>query len=477
MLPLRTATLLLSILVTFSLRAAPAKPNIVLFLCDDLGYAEVGCYGQEKIKTPNVDKLAAEGMRFTQFYAGSTVCAPSRCTLMTGLHTGHTIVRDNKEIKPEGQWPLHADTYTIGKLLQDAGYTTACVGKWGLGGPGSTGEPNSHGFDHFFGHLCQRVAHNHYTDHVWRDTTRVDLDGKTYAPDLMADDAIQFIREQHEKHPDKPFFLYFATPLPHVSLQVPEDSMEPYVGKLQSEKPFVQTKSGGYSSQATPHAAYAAMVTRLDSHLGRIMATLKELNLDDNTLVIFTSDNGPTIRVGGADSRFFHSSGPFRGLKEDLYEGGIRIPCIARWPGHVAANSTNDHVAAFWDFMPTFADIVGVPAPKNIDGVTFAPTLFAKGQQPEHAYLYWEYHGKGGSQAVRMGNWKAIRNKLRGHYDDAPVELYDLAKDPGESHDLAADHPDIAAKMLQIMKSSRVPSENPNWNFVAMPKSATAPAK
>jgi arylsulfatase A-like enzyme len=365
-------------------------------------------------------------------------------------------------------------------MLQDAGYTTACVGKWGLGGPGSTGVPEKEGFDHFFGHLCQRVAHNHYTDHLWRDGVRVDLEGNTegnivgkqYAPDLMADDAIHWLHEQRDQRPDKPFFLYFATPLPHVSLQVPDDSIAPYRGQLQPDKPYVRTK-GDYVDQATPHAAYAGMVSRLDGYLGRILATLKELNLEDDTIVIFTSDNGPTIKVGGADSAFFHSAGPLRGLKQDTYEGGIRIPCIARWPGHIKADTTSDQVGAFWDFMPTFAEMLGLPAPKNIDGISIAPTLLGHpDQQRQHDYLYWEYHSQGDSQAIRMGNWKAVRNHVRGHFNDAPVELYDLATDVGESHDVAKDHPDIVQHMRELFTSARTPSVNPDWNFEPKAKAA-----
>lgn len=441
-------------------------PNILLILCDDLGYSEVGCYGQQKIRTPNIDRLAAEGMRFTQFYAGSPVCAPSRCTLLTGKHTGHAYVRDNQEVQPEGQIPIPADTATVATALKQAGYTTACIGKWGLGGPGSTGEPNAHGFDHFFGHLCQRVAHNHYTDHLWRDGRRVDLEGNTadnlvgrqYAPDLMAEDALRFIRD----HKDGPFFLDFATPLPHVSLQVPADSMRPYVGTL-DDAPYDGKK--GYLPHETPHAAYAGMVSRVDDYVGRIMALLRELNLDQNTLVLFTSDNGPTIRVGGADSAYFHSADGLRGLKQDVYEGGIRVPLIARWPGHVMAGAKTDQVGAFWDVWPTLAEITGAPPPKDGDGLSLAPTLLGHpADQKPHEYLYWEYHSQGGSQALRMGDWKAVRNKRNGH-PDAHAELYDLKADPGEQKDLAAEHPELVRKALRLMDEARAESDNPKWRF------------
>ncbi len=441
------------------------KPNIVLILADDLGYSELGCYGQQKIRTPNIDRLAAEGMRFTQFYAGSTVCAPSRCTLLTGLHTGHTVVRDNQSVGAEGQWPLPARTLTLGNILQDRGYATACIGKWGLGGPGSTGEPNRHGFDYFYGHLCQAVAHNHYTDHLWRNTKMEVLDGNAkdkivgaqYAPDLMADDALRFIRENSTR----PFFLYFATPLPHLALQAPPDAMKPYLGKW-DDPPYDGKR--GYFPQPHPRATYAAMVTRIDDYVGRIMALLKELKLDENTIVLFASDNGPTFVIGGADSAFFHSANSFRGLKEALYEGGIRVPLIARWPGRIAPGTTTGQPAAIWDLLPTLAQIAGARSPAGIDGISLAPTLLHQGEQPQHEYFYWEYHADGGSQAVRMGNWKAVRHHVK-KQPNAPIELYDLATDVGERHDVAAAHPDVVAHIQRILAAARIQSDNPRWRF------------
>jgi arylsulfatase A len=337
--------------------------------------------------------------------------------------------------------------------------------------------PERHGFDHFYGHLCQRVAHNHYTDHVWRDGMRVDLEGNVennlvghqYAPDLMADEAVEFIKRNR----DKTFFLYFATPLPHLALQVPKDAMEPYLGAWGEEKPYDGKK--GYLPTPTPHAAYAGMVSRIDEYVGRIMATLKELNLDDNTLVLFTSDNGPTFVVGGADSAFFHSAGPFRGLKQDVYEGGIRVPFIARWLGHIKPGASSDFPCAFWDLMPTCADVARASTPRDLDGLSLAPTLLQRGQQLRHEYLYWEYHSQGDSQTVRMDDWKAVRNHVRNHFADAPIELYNLSSDTGEQHDVAAEHPEIVARVKQIMTvTGRSESENPKWNFkpVAAARSA-----
>jgi arylsulfatase len=453
--------------------APPARPNVVFFLADDLGYGEVGAYGQTKIKTPNIDRLAAEGMRFTDFYSGSPVCAPARGTLMTGLHTGHAFVRDNKEMggwekdDPEGQLPLPAGTVTLPATLRDAGYATAAIGKWGLGGPGSTGQPNLQGFDHWFGYLCQRWAHNYYPDHLWRNQERYPLEneyfsahqrldaapddpaaydqyrGPQYAPDLMIEDALAFIRENR----DRPFFLYFATPVPHAALQVPADSLEPYLQEGWDEAPYLGQK--GYLPHPAPRAAYAAMVSRMDRDFGRILALLAELGLDDRTLVMFSSDNGPTFN-GGTDSTFFESAGPLRGLKQDVYEGGIRVPFIARWPGKVAAGATSALPAAFWDVLPTLADVTGAPTPPGLDGVSIAPTLLNEGTQPPREYLYWEFQG---NQAVRLGDWKAYRMK-----DTDAVTLYDLATDIGETRDVAADHPDVVARVTEILRTGRTES-------------------
>ncbi len=436
------------------------KPNIIYILADDLGYAEVGCYGQEKIKTPNIDKLAAEGMRFTQHYSGNPVCAPSRCALMTGLHTGHTQVRGNKQVGGDegwvlgstigGQWPIKADTVTVAKILKKAGYTTGAFGKWGLGRAGTTGDPNKQGFDHFYGYICQRQAHTFYPNHLWRDGKvewiEANKDGKeqVYSHDLIAAEARKFIRVNK----DRPFFCYVPFTIPHVALQVPEDSLAEYKGKW-PDPPYDGKK--GYIPHEHPRACYAGMVTRMDKDVGRMMALLKELGLDENTLVIFTSDNGPTY-AGGADSTFFESAGPLRGLKGSVYEGGIRVPYIARWPGRIKAGSKSDHVSAFWDFLPTCCELISEDPPAGIDGISMLPTFLGQSQkQKQHKYLYWELRGQ---QAVRMGQWKALRLK-----PDRKIQLYNLEQDIGESDDVADEHPDIVAKVAEIFKTGRTGSE------------------
>ena len=436
------------------------KPNIVYILADDLGYAEVGCYGQKKIRTPNIDKLASEGMKFTQHYSGNPVCAPSRCALMTGKHTGHTQVRGNKQVGGTegwklgstigGQWPIKADTITVAKILKKAGYTTGAFGKWGLGRAGTTGDPNQQGFDHFYGYICQRQAHTFYPNHLWRDGKvewiEANKDGKeqVYSHDVIAAEARKFI-STNKNHP---FFLYVPFTIPHVALQVPEDSLAEYKGKW-PDPPYDGKK--GYIPHTHPRACYAGMVTRMDKDVGRIMALLEELDLDENTLVIFTSDNGPTY-AGGADSDFFESAGPLRGLKGSVYEGGIRVPYIARWPGRIKAGSTSDHISAFWDFLPTCCELIGEEPPQDIDGISMLSTFLGQHRkQKKHQYLYWELRGQ---QAVRMGKWKALRRK-----PDMKIELYDLDKDIGESRDVAGEYPDVMAKITEIFKTGRTGSK------------------
>ncbi|MCK4431090.1 MAG: arylsulfatase [Candidatus Aminicenantes bacterium] len=447
-------------------RSSSSRPNIIYILADDLGYGELGCYGQQKIRTPNIDKLAAQGIKFTQHYSGSPVCAPSRCTLLTGKHTGHCYVRDNDEMggwedpTKEGQRPLPPDTKTLSSILKKAGYTTGAIGKWGLGGPGTTGEPNKQGFDYFYGYNCQRQAHSYYPTHLWRNDKKHMLEGNEngrqgeYSHDLMANDALKFIKDNK----DRRFFLYIPFTIPHVSIQVPEDSLNEYKDKW-PETPFIGKH---YASHSTPRAGYAAMITRMDRDIGRIMALLKELGLDNNTLVIFSSDNGPTF-AGGVDAEFFKSAGPLRGLKCSVYEGGIRVPMVARWPGHIAPGTTSDHVSAFWDVLPTLAEIAGTPVPKDIDGISFRPALLGKTGQKKHDFLYWEYHSYGGRQAVRMGDWKGIRLNVKEN-PNGPIELYNLRKDIGEEENVAGKHPDIVKKIDKVMKS-RIPSEIPKWNF------------
>jgi arylsulfatase len=467
---------------------ADRPPNIIFILADDLGYAEVGAYGQSKIKTPNIDRLAADGILFRQHYSGSPVCAPSRGTLLTGKHTGHAYVRDNFEMggwgpdEPEGQLPLPSSEVTVAELLRDAGYATSIVGKWGLGGPESEGHPNNQGFDHFYGYLCQRVAHNYYPTHLWRNGDRDSLKGNdyfsshqrivapladpddyirlyqrdTYAPDMMIDEALDFVDENR----DRPFFLLFATPVPHAAIQVPDESVEPYRDTF-DDTPYLGTR--GYLPHATPRAGYAAMISRMDADIGRLVTLVDELGLAEETLIVFSSDNGPTYN-GGTDSKFFESAGPLSGLKGSVLEGGIRVPMIARWTGTIRPGSTSDHVSAFWDFMPTAAELAGAERPDGIDGLSYLPALLGNDvSQQEHGHLYWEYHSLGGMQAVRMGDWKAVRRDIV-KVDNAPIELYDLGADIGETVDVASLHPAVVQQAREIM-DGRSPSPIEQWNF------------
>lgn len=433
-------------------------PNIVLVFADDLGYAELGCYGQKKIRTPNIDRIAAEGIRFTDYYAGSAVCAPSRCMLMTGKHAGHAFVRDNREVKPEGQHPLAADETTIAEVLKKHGYATAAIGKWGLGPPQSSGDPLAQGFDFFYGYNCQRHAHNHYPAFLYRNAEREALEGndrgltgKQYSHDLFEREALRFIDE----HKDGPFFLYLAAAIPHLAIQVPEDSLADYKDQW-DDPPYEGGK--GYLPHPHPRAGYAAMITRFDRTVGRILDRLKQHGIDDNTIVIFTSDNGPTYdRLGGSDSAFFESAGPFRGFKGSLYEGGIRVPLVVRWPGKIAAGSTSDFPCAGYDWMPTLCELAGAESPAGIDGVSLAG-LFAGREPPDRDFLYWEFPSYTGQQAVRWKQWKGIRRNLaKGKVE---TQLYDLAADPGESKNVAADNPDIVAKIEGIMHEQHTPSKD-----------------
>jgi arylsulfatase A len=440
--------------------AEKRRPNVVFILADDLGYADVGCYGQRKIRTPNIDRLAAEGMRFTQHYAGDAVCAPSRCALMTGYHSGHGQVRDNLQVGGQegwtlgstigGQWPLAEGTFTVAHLFKNAGYATGAFGKWGLGRVGTTGDPQKQGFDHFFGYICQRQAHTYYPNHLWRDGQILwieeNKDGaeRVYSHDLVAEEALKFVKANK----DRPFFLYVPFTIPHVSLQVPEDSLAQYKG--QWADPAYDGKRG-YVAHPSPRACYAAMVSRMDKDIGRITALLKELRLEDNTLVVFTSDNGPTP-AGGEDPAFFESAGPLRGLKGSLYEGGLRVPFIACWPGKIKPGSESDHVSAFWDFLPTYADLLGARSPYGIDGISILPTLLGRPEgQKRHKYMYWELSGQ---QAVRMGDWKAVRPK-----PDQKTQLFSLAMDTGERINVADQQPQIVAQIEDIFTKGRTESE------------------
>lgn len=448
-----------------------SRPNIIFILADDLGYGDVGFNGQKLIKTPNIDRLAAEGMQFTQFYAGTSVCAPSRSSLMTGQHTGHTFIRGNKSVEPEGQQPIADSVTTVAELLQQAGYTTAAFGKWGLGPVGSEGDPNKQGFDRFYGYNCQSLAHRYYPDHLWNNSEKVTLAAnenlqKThdYAADLIQQQALNFLDARTAA---QPFFLFLPYTLPHAELMVPNDSLLTYYKGKFPETPYAgadygpNAKTGGYASQAFPRATFAAMVTRLDQYVGQVMAKLKAKGLDKNTLVIFSSDNGPHVE-GGADPTFFNSGGGLRGVKRDLYEGGIREPFVAHWPGVIKAGSRNNYIGAFWDLLPTFTELAGAKTPANIDGLSIVPTLTGRGKQKQHDHLYWEFHENGGRQAVRQGNWKAVRLQAIKN-PDGPVELYDLAKDPAESHNLAAQYPEKAAQFGRLMNESHV--ESPLFPF------------
>jgi len=411
---------------------APPPPNIIFILADDLGYGDIGCFGQRLIRTPNIDRLAAEGVRFTQAYAGTTVCAPTRCALLTGRHLGHAAIRANREIQPEGQQPLPAGTFTVAQLCRQAGYATAAFGKWGLGFVDTTGAPDRMGFDLFFGYNCQRQAHNYYPNHLWRNRERVALDGRTYSHDLIAKEALAWLRQ----HAAAPFFLFLPFTIPHPQYQVPD--LGPYAGEPWPE----------------PMQKYAAMVTRLDTTVGQVLAAVKALGLDDRTLVFFCSDQG-------ADNpgalKLFHSNGPFRGIKRSMYEGGLRVPMIARWPGHIPPGTVNATPWAFYDFLPTVAELIGRPLPAGVptDGHSVVPALL-RGQTLTRDFLYWELHERAFIQAVRQGDWKGVRNG-----PGQPLELYDLARDPGETRDVAAEHPDVVRQLDAILQREHVP--DPLW--------------
>jgi arylsulfatase A-like enzyme len=463
--------LLISIFFAAALCHAARKPNVIYILADDLGYGDLGVYGQTLLETPNIDKLSEQGMRFTQHYSGSTVCAPSRYSLLTGKHVGHAAVRGNWEILPEGQYPMPADTFTVAHLFKDAGYTTGLFGKWGLGAPDSVSEPLRMGFDRFYGYNCQRQAHHYYPYFLWNDDHRemlwgnFGLETEEYAPHLIQDETLKFI----ETNKDRPFFLYYALVQPHAEMFAPEEYMAKYRGKFLPESSYEGTDGGedfrkyAYGSQPEAHAAFAAMVEIMDEDVGELMDKLRELGIDDNTLVIFTSDNGPH-QEGGHNPDTFNSSGGLRGYKRDLYEGGIRVPMIATWPGNIPAGTTTDHISAFWDILPTMAALTGEPTPEGLDGVSFLPTLLQEGNQYEHDYLYWEFHGRKGRVAIRKGKWKGVR------YDMAvdrysPLELYDLEADPDESDNVAAKHPDIVRELDTLLQQARTESPLERFNF------------
>lgn len=432
----------------------PVRPNILLIQADDLGYGDLSAYGQAKFATPSLDRLAREGIRFTNYYAGSTVCAPSRASLMTGLHTGHGWIRGNGDV------PLRAEDVTIAMLLRDAGYRTAVIGKWGLGGPETSGQPDRKGFEYSFGFLDHRHAHRQYTDHLYRNAQRVAVDlQRDYVNDLFTREAESFISAGDSR----PFFVYLNYTVPHAELRVPEDAQAPLKGKFE-ETPFVNAKADavssgatidgaslGYRSQPAPHAAFAAMIQRMDRDIGRLTDLINQRKLDRNTLIMFVSDNGPH-REGGADPEFFRSSGGLRGIKRDLYEGGIRVPMIARWTGTIPAARVSYHEWAHWDVLPTLAELARAKTPPGLDGMSMARALRGE-QQPTHDFFYWEFHERGFQQAVRMGFWKAVRLK-----PGAPLELYDLPNDPIEAHDVSRDNPEVVAKIEKYLATARTPS-------------------
>jgi arylsulfatase A-like enzyme len=437
--------------------SAPGRPpNIIFILADDLGYGDLGCYGQTKIKTPNIDKLAAEGMRFTSFYAGCTVCAPSRCSLMTGLHTGHALIRGNANVA------LRPGDTTVAEVLRQAGYHNALIGKWGLGNENTTGVPQKKGFDEFVGYLDQVHAHDYYTDYLWRydppAVGREGYDGKEtfpenaggkkglYMDDLFTKSALNYvrIRKPDQVNNFQPFFLYLAYTIPHANDEgTPSGNGMP----VPSDAP--------YANESWPQIEKnkAAMITRMDTGIGQLMAALKKYKIDDSTIVFFTSDNGPH-KEGGVDPKFFQSAGPLRGIKRDLYEGGIREPLIVRWPHQIAAEKVSDLPSAFWDFLPTAAEIARVPAPPHLDGISILPTLLGQTQTNRHEFLYWEFHERGFQQAVRMGDWKAVRPQA-----DKPLQLFDLKTDIGEKHNVAAQHEEVVAKIEEYLKTARTESE------------------
>ena len=482
--PLTIATIGFVILLTVCspLHAADTeiRPNIVLIVADDLGYRELGSFGQKLIRTPHLDRLAEQGMRLTQHYSGNAVCAPSRCVLMTGKHPGHAFVRSNKSTAPEGQLPIPDSEVTLAELLQAEGYVTGGFGKWGLGGPDSEGEPLRQGLNRFFGYNCQAHAHSYYPSYLWSDNKRITLQnepavpghaslkkgadpsdpdsyaqfkGQDYAPDRINAQALEFVRANK----DRPFFLYYPTIIPHVALHVPDEELKPYLALSWNDPPFTRGKGYGYTPHFTPRAAYAAMISRMDRYVGNVLNLLDELKLADNTIVVFSSDNGTTHLKAEVDYDFFASVGELRGLKGSLYEGGVRVPTIVRWPEHVAAGSSSDRISGWEDWMPTLLELIHGKTPaKGIDGISLAPTLLGNSQE-ERPFLYREFPSYGGQQTIRVGKWKAVRqNMARGNLD---IELYNIAQDMGEQNNIAADHPDIVARLATLMQEQHTPSK------------------
>jgi arylsulfatase A-like enzyme len=480
--------LFLLLLSTSAALSAARPPNIIFILADDLGYGELSCYGQQKFRTPNIDRLAAEGMRFTAHYAGNSICAPSRCVLLSGKHPGHAYIRDNRggfDREDEGQESVPAGELRLPLTFKRLGYAVGGFGKWDLGHVGTSGDPGRQGFDVFFGYKCHAFAHNYYPTHLWSNDTRVVLNnpkfsahqklppdadrhspasyagftGNEYAPDVIGEQALQFIRD----HQARPFFLYYPTPVPHLSLQVPEDSLQEFAGQF-PETPYDGSRQ--YLPHRTPRAAYAAMIVRLDREVGRLLNLVHELGLEENTLFIFTSDNGPLFdRLGGTDVEFFDSTGGLRGRKGSFYEGGIRVPCLVRWKGKIAPGTTTARVTGGEDWLPTLLELADAKraTPKATDGISFAPTLLGR-KQKERAFLFREQAGYGGQQCVRVGDWKLVRRNLNGILNGPnplTVELYNVANDPVEADDVAGSHRDIVEKLLKIAESQH--TKSPLW--------------
>jgi arylsulfatase A-like enzyme len=462
------------------------KPNVIFILADDLGYNELGSYGQKKIRTPHLDQLAKDGMRFTRNYSGNAVCAPSRCVLMTGKHPGHAFIRNNGEIKPEGQRPIPLNELTMAEVFKKEGYATGAFGKWGLGSPGTEGDPMNQGFDRFYGYNCQRHAHSYYPDYLWSDRDRIPLKnnppvpghaslsigadpqdpksyeifkGKDFSSDRINEQALKFIKDNK----DKPFFLYYPTLIPHVALHVPDDELKPYLKLKWNDPPFTRSQGYGYTPHFTPRAAYAAMITRMDRYVGNMVNLIERLGLTEDTIVIFTSDNGTTHLKLEVDYDFFDSVGNLRGLKGSLYEGGIRVPLIAKWTGKIKAGSVSNQRTGFEDWMVTLHDLIGAKTPLDAEHDGFNITLDLLGKNnANRPPLYREFSGYGGQQAVWMGRWKGIRQKMirKGkNHDPLKIELFDLSKDESESEDLATKHPDVVNEIKEIMSKEHIPSQ------------------
>lgn len=443
----------------FSFAEVEQKPNLIYILADDLGIGDLGCYGQQKLKTPNIDRLADEGMLFTDHYSGNTVCSPSRAVLMTGQHPGQVHCRGNGV---ENGFALDVEMVTLPRLFKNAGYATGAYGKWGLGETHLEGNPNplTHGFDHFTGWKSQRIAHTYYPSSIVRDGVEIPLDEGTFVHDLIMKDAMNFIKDSVEA--DKPFFCYIPTAVPHAAMHAPKEMHE----KWRKVYPEFDGKIGKYRAGPgekcppvqNPIAGFAAMMENLDNQIGELLDMLVELGVDEDTIVIFASDNGTHVE-GGHNPKFWDSNGPLRGHKRDLYEGGIRTPFLVRWPGQVAAGSRSNHLSAFWDIVPTMAELIDQPIPAQSDGISIVPTLLAEGEQPKHTYLYHEFINGAvkpyAARSLRYGDWKAVQTSKKGAFNS--IELYNLKDDLGESKNLAKQYPEIVTKMEQMMDEAHSP--------------------